>query len=184
MIVLGGFKELNCTLTKTEIQINQVQGITRRLPVQAWKPIVKHEIQSTLRSVPANYRVSKTLEGVLWTVKKLKTKLSNTWLRSVKKREAYSSQCSIQNARFTQASVQFQTRGLLKPMFNSKCEAYSSQRSIQNARLSPSQCSIWNVRLSPRQRSIRKARLSPSQRSIRKARLSPSQHSIQMRGSI
>jgi len=58
----------------------------------------------------------------LWTVKKLKTELLNTGLRSVRntrliqaafnsKREVYSRQRSIQNSRLTQASVQFKTRG-------------------------------------------------------------------------
>ena len=65
----------------------------RRFSVQAWKPTIKHEVQSIPRSVPINYEVSKILEGVLWTVKKLKTKVSNTELRSVR------------NARLTQASV-------------------------------------------------------------------------------
>jgi len=41
------------------------------------------------------------------------------------KREIYTSQRSIPNARLTQANVQFQMRGLFKPAFNSKCEAQS-----------------------------------------------------------
>ena len=133
MIVLGDFKEFNGTLTKTEIQIRSSSGYHRRLLVQVWKPTVKHEVQSISRSVPVTCRVSKTFEGVLWTVKKLKTKISNTGLRSVS------------NAMLIQASVQFKTRDFFKPAFNSKREAQSktvsnSKREAQSKPTSNSKC--------------------------------------------
>ena len=125
-IFLDGFKEFNSTLMKTRIQIRSSSGYQRRLPVQAWKPTVKHEVQSISRSIPVNYRVSKTLERVLWIVKKNKNKIIKHRAQISKKREAYSSQHLIQNTRLIQASVQFKMRGLLKPAFNSKRDAYSS----------------------------------------------------------
>ena len=133
---------LNKKLKTKLSQIRSSSGYHKRLPVQAWKSIVKHELQSIPRSVPVNYGVSKFLKGILWAVKKLKTKLSNTWLRSV--RNAGLTQASVQfrnarliqvgvqsrNARLIQASVKFKRRGLLKPAFNSETRG-SVQASVQ-----------------------------------------------------
>ena len=124
-IVLGGFKEFNSTLTKTEIQIRSSSLYYRRLPVQAWKPTVKHDVQSIPISVPVNYGVSKTLEGVMWTVKKLKKKLSNTRLRSGRNARLTQAIVQFKTRGSVQAGVQFKTQGLIKPAFQFKREAQS-----------------------------------------------------------
>ena len=82
-------------------------------------------------------------------LKKIKDKFIKHRAQISKKCEAYLSQHSIQNARLTQASIQFKTRGsvqasvqfktqgLAKPAFHFKHETRPCSRFYENARLKP-----------------------------------------------
>jgi len=99
VIISGGFKEFNSTLTKTKIQTRSSSRYLRRLPLQSWELAARRKTQSISKPFPVNRGVLKTLDGGFVDCLKItedKSSDSRCW-HSKKTELPYSSSAGLNN---------------------------------------------------------------------------------------